>query len=416
LHSPLRILWLIDFEYSSRLHHGAYIRYFNFAPRLLARGHSVVFAVNFIDSDRQPARKYLEELKAAGIFTDFVETNLEIEPWRLKAGLKLVYPAFSNLFVRPTYQQFASTIDAIAAKTRADIIIISTPRLLFVQRESRARCPFIFDICDSQSLFLVRQIRVLFKQHKWKALLRQFKLLMLAVSREHYYCRAPVLKILASPVDKRSIDKIAGCPESTVVILNGVKEPSPHSFVERVPGRLIFTGNMAFAPNYEAALWFEKAVFPQLLRLYPNAQLVIAGANPIPELLNRASDRVIVTGYVSDILREIASSSIFVAPLISGGGFKNKILEAFITRTYVVGTKIAVEFLDPVLRGLVSVANTPEEMVAAIQHAWEHPDLVKARTESIYNRISNEFGWAGRTEEVIELARRALLQHSTSIS
>ena len=392
------------------------MRYFNFAPRMLARGHSVVFAVNFLDSDREPARKYLNELKAAGTFTDFVEANLVIELWRLKAGLKVIYPAFANLFLRSTYRQFASEIDTIASTTRADVIIISAQRLLFVQRESRAGCPFIFDICDSQSLYLGRQILVLLKQHKWKALFRQLKLLVLAVSREYYYCRAPVLKMLASPVDKQAIDMIAASPKSTVVILNGVTEFSPDNFVERLPRRLIFTGNMDFPPNYEAALWFEKAVFPRVLRLYPDAQLVIAGANPIPELLTRASDRVIISGYVPNLLREIASSSIFVAPLISGGGFKNKILEAFITRTYIVGTSIAVEFLDPVLRSFVSVANTPEEMVAAIQHAWDHPDLVRVRTESIYNKIRNEFGWPGRTDEVIALVRRALSQHSKSNS
>ena len=43
----LKFLWIIDFEYEGRLHHGAYIRYFNLATELLAQDHTVTFAVNF---------------------------------------------------------------------------------------------------------------------------------------------------------------------------------------------------------------------------------------------------------------------------------------------------------------------------------------------------------------------------------
>ena len=60
----------------------------------------------------------------------------------------------------------------------------------------------------------------------------------------------------------------------------------------------------------------------------PGSLLHDCGANPIPALLERASKNVVVTGFVEDLNREIACSEIFVAPLVSGGGFKNKVLEA----------------------------------------------------------------------------------------
>ena len=213
---------------------------------------------------------------------------------------------------------------------------------------------------------------------------------------------------------------MTGNPQTSVVIFNGVREPPvSRQTPRRNFNRLIFTGNMDFRPNYEAALWFEQQVWPRVLRFRSDACLVIAGANPTAELLSRGSDRVIVTGYVADMDREIASSYIFVAPLISGGGFKNKVLEAFLNRTFVVATTIAVEFLDPALRQFVSIADTPQEMADAIERAWNSPGDVKTCTDALFDAVtSKEFGWEHRAEEVVALARRSLFEgkHSAPLS
>jgi hypothetical protein len=58
----LNFLWIIDFEHEPRLHHGAFIRYFNFAPELIKQGHTVTFAVNILDRERGPSIQYFEKL------------------------------------------------------------------------------------------------------------------------------------------------------------------------------------------------------------------------------------------------------------------------------------------------------------------------------------------------------------------
>src|SRR5205807_1045507 len=118
---------------------------------------------------------------------------------------------------------------------------------------------------------------------------------------------------------------------------------------------------MDFPPNYESAIWFIDHVFP-LLRDHRDAHLVIAGANPVKELSARAGERVEVTGYREELRQEIARSELYVAPLICGGGFKNKVLEAIASGTYLVGTSMAVEFLGGNAKKLFLVADTPRQM------------------------------------------------------
>ena len=157
--APLRFLWIIDFEFVSRLHHGAYMRYFNFAPQMLAKGHSVTFVVNFVDSDRQPARDYFKELKSAGRFTEFFEIDFDVEYWRLKLSPRLVHPGLSNVVLRAAHKRFTEQIDALVTKTASDVVIVSSPRLFFVPHQSLSGCAFMYDLCDCQTLYFhVRRV------------------------------------------------------------------------------------------------------------------------------------------------------------------------------------------------------------------------------------------------------------------
>jgi glycosyltransferase involved in cell wall biosynthesis len=406
----LNFLWIIDFEYESCRHHGALLRYFNFAPALIAQGHSVTFAVNFLDMDRGPSVQYLQKLKAQGVFTDFIVTNFEAPLWRIRAAAHLMYPGLANMVLRPVQREFAARIDAIARERESSVILISSFRALFLPQKSQSGCAFVYDLGDCVALYEWRQIGVQIKKRDFIGLLRALKPAARAYARERYYGRTPVMKILVSPADKEAIDKIGGKPETSVVVLNGVRDGTPRGQYPKIPGRIIFTGNMDFTPNYDAALWFLDEVFPRLVSRRPDVSFMIAGAHPIPALLERASKNVIVTGYVEDLNREIARSEIFVAPLISGGGFRNKVMEAIMNRTSVVATSMAVEFLPPEVLSLMAVADSPAEMVEAIMGVWSDPQEAEARAETLHELVTAQFGWASRAAQISELARKAIAE------
>jgi glycosyltransferase involved in cell wall biosynthesis len=412
----LNFLWVIDFEHEKRLHHGALMRYFNFAPELLAMGHRVVFAVNFLDADPDPGIQYFHELKARGIFTDFVAANFDAPAWRLRAAARLIYPGLANSILRPVQQKFANQIDTLIHEYGSNVVLISGIRLLFLPQLSKSECSFIYDICDCQTLFERRQIETLRKSGDFVGMARALKPAMFAYAREFYYGRKPVMKIVVSPVDKEAIDRVTGNPNTSAVVLNGVRDGVPRGTYRKIPGRIIFTGNMDFEPNYEAALWFLDNVFPLVLKQRPDASMVIAGANPIPAILGRASKNVVVTGYVDDLNREIASSEIFVAPLISGGGFKNKIVEAVMNHTSVVATSMAVEFFPQEARKLVAVADSPAEMAEAIMTIWRDSQHAESRTETLHQFVKAEFDWARGAARIAELACDAIAQSANARS
>ena len=404
----LNFLWLIDFEHKARLHHGAYIRFFNLAPELIKRGCRVTFGINYLDEDPRPAIQYLQQLRSEGVLTDFVEVNFVIPTWRIHMAARLVYPGLAKPLLRSAHRKCVKQIDEIAAKHCADVILISSNRFLFVPAETQSGCACLYDLCDCRSLQISRHMRALLKGRDFAGLARSTKLLLVTRAWDYYYSRKPIMKILVSPVDKKAIDRMSRRPDTSVVVPNGVKNGVPKGSYSKIPGRIIFTGNMDFPPNHQAALWFLDNVFPLVLSRRQDACFVIAGANPVSALRDRVSDNVIVTGYVEDLDREIACSEVFVAPLVSGSGFKNKVVEAVVNRASIVATPMAVEFLDVGIRDLVSVADSPTEMAEAIMEIWRDPRAAEARAEKLYELVTAQFDWASQAAKIIELAKRAV--------
>ena len=109
------------------------------------------------------------------------------------------------------------------------------------------------------------------------------------------------------------------------VVPNGIEE----KFFEHIdiPPQydIAFVGNMGYLPNIEAAEFLVNSLLPLL---ETGTTVILAGARPHMRVKKLASEKVKVTGWVDDIRTAYHSAKIFVAPIWSGTGQQNKILEA----------------------------------------------------------------------------------------
>lgn len=104
--------------------------------------------------------------------------------------------------------------------------------------------------------------------------------------------------------------------------------------------KIIFTGNMNYAPNNMAAHLLCDILAGT------NYNLTIAGANPSVQLVNKTCAKVKVLGYVPSMADELRKADIYVSLLMTGSGIKNKILEAMAIGMCVIGTKISFDGID----------------------------------------------------------------------
>jgi sugar transferase (PEP-CTERM/EpsH1 system associated) len=127
------------------------------------------------------------------------------------------------------------------------------------------------------------------------------------------------------------------CPEGRVhAVTNGVDldyfHPSTHLSAPSCRSKLpscVFVGALDYYPNVEAAQWFCREVWPEVLRRRPEAKFYLVGRRPSPTLRRLASQpEVELVGQVADVRPYVAQSSVTVVPLRIARGVQNKVLES----------------------------------------------------------------------------------------
>ena len=103
---------------------------------------------------------------------------------------------------------------------------------------------------------------------------------------------------------------------------------------------LLFTGNMDYAPNVDAVVYFVQDILPLIRQQFPAVKFIIAGQRPVPKVQELASENVLVTGFIKDLATVYNDASIVVAPLRFGAGTQNKVLEAMAMAVPVVCSNI----------------------------------------------------------------------------
>jgi glycosyltransferase involved in cell wall biosynthesis len=129
-----------------------------------------------------------------------------------------------------------------------------------------------------------------------------------------------VLSLAVSPQDAAAIS-----PAVRTILSAIGTSPSPD-----VGTKVVFTGNLFYAPNVEAALWICTELAPRLQTLGVDpSHVVIAGRRPPPALRSEAARAgVDLRADVDDLAPVLAEAAVVVAPVVLGSGVQNKVLDA----------------------------------------------------------------------------------------
>ena len=247
-----------------------------------------------------------------------------------------------------THQIVGNKLCARIQKIAPDLVQLCSLSLALYERYVPKGVPKILLAADSLSMVMTRLANVecnaLRKAH---LLLNRRK--AEALERDIYPRFNSV--VLVSDVDARAVARIS--PKCNLkVINNGVDVDyfrcSRYYYDTSDIG---IVGNFGYPPNERAALRLFEDILPRVQAGFPDVKAYAIGLNPSPRMieLGRGNNAVIITGYVDDIRPYLERLSIFVAFIESGGGIKNKVLEAMSMGLPVVGTSIAFEGI----RGLV---------------------------------------------------------------
>ena len=184
---------------------------------------------------------------------------------------------------------------------------------------------------------------------------------------------------MVSEADRRAFQWVTGL-KSVDVIPNGVDADYYSPLVETAsPRTCIFWGRLDFGPNIQALQWFCRKVWPRIRRTSSDARFTICGFQPTEAVrsLARAEEGIMLLPDVPDIRRQVERHEVVVLPFVSGGGIKNKLLEAAAMHKSIICTPRTVKGLSA--GNAVVQATSPRAWERALINLWESAERA-ART------------------------------------
>ena len=131
-------------------------------------------------------------------------------------------------------------------------------------------------------------------------------------------------------------------------VINIFEDVPSVDYVPKKRRDILFVGGFGHDPNVDAIIWAAREIMPKIWEKDPDIKLRVVGFNATKKVLDLASDRIILEGFVSDEkLKEIYTScKVVLVPLRYGGGIKGKVVEAMRYGIPLITTETGAEGLD----------------------------------------------------------------------
>jgi len=299
-------------------------------------------------------------------------------------------------------REIVKAVQARLDEVQPDVLHLEGPNLAPLAILARSGERTVLSAHDSQSLryrefarfAASRPLRVIWRMRALVA--RRFE--------QRWFRRADRI-VVTSPADSEALARSVP-PERISVIPNGVdadywvyKDPPKST-------RIVFTGNMSWPPNEDAARYFALEVLPVVKERIPDAEFYIVGAEPSVHVRALANLRgVQVTGTVPDIREWVWSASVYVSPLRFGAGVKNKILEAMALGAPIVATPKSLTG-TPLQHGRhLLTAESTADLAAAIVRLLGDRQFGQFLSRQARRQAEREYSWpacASRFEELYQ--------------
>jgi len=168
---------------------------------------------------------------------------------------------------------------------------------------------------------------------------------------------------------------------------------------------LVMTGDFGYEPNFEGLTYFVKNVLPEIKERIKDIRLLVAGKRS--KNLKIEDGGVVLYGEFDEPQEVYKEAFLSIAPILTGGGSRYKIIESLAFGIPVVSTKEGAEGLDLKEEDGLFIADTPEDYANKIINIFKNAELNKRAGMNGRKAITEKFSFQAVAEnfkrEIIEI-------------
>lgn len=155
---------------------------------------------------------------------------------------------------------------------------------------------------------------------------------------------------------------------------------------------IMFIGGFSHRPNIDAVKWLAKDILPELLKYLPDIKIHILGSKAPKEVLELASEHLIIEGFVTDEQLEsfYRKSRISLVPLRYGAGIKGKVVESMRYGTPVVTTSTGAEGI-PNAESAMIIEDDAKTMAQKIARLYNDGSALCAMSQNCIGYIQDNY-------------------------
>jgi len=262
----------------------------------------------------------------------------------------------------------------------------------------------IIDFIDSPSLLMARQL----EQAKKEKFSQSYELWKVKRWEQKVQSEANQT-IYISAVDAVSTGKLKEGGHVDV-IPNGVsiEDYSSGTNINYDCKTIGYLGNMSYGPNVEAVLWIYNNLLDRIED--KSIKLIVIGKSPDQRILKLSEDpRVVVTGMVDNIWNYVNAIDVFVLPIFTGAGLKNKVLELMYAGRPVVTTRIGNEGIDATDGEHLFICDNIDEFKQQVEFLTQNEKVCIEMGAASQKFVSRNFDWDGIASKYSAIVEHCLV-------
>jgi len=173
---------------------------------------------------------------------------------------------------------------------------------------------------------------------------------------------------------------------------------------------IVFASSLRWYPNQSALRFFDREIWPLVKLRCPGIRFIVAGQSPPPYLIEwaRSDPAVEFVPNPSDIRPCIARGTVYVCPIVDGGGSRLKLLDAMAMGKVIVSTSIGAEGLQFRAGEHMLIADDPVQFAQLIVELLSDPARCNAISIAARDLAVRQYSWPVIGRQLLDAYENAM--------